>query len=1116
MLYGYAFFPYANYSLLTIPAFKQTDMKKLRLLLLFGLLCTAHLLHAQGRAVSGTVTDSLGIKMPNVSVQVKNSRVGTKTNDQGAFTLQLPANNSTLVISSVGYETEQITAPASGNLLVTLKPNRQNLQEVVVTALGITKERRSLGYATQTVKTEAIVDKGETSLLNALQGKLAGADIVGSSGAAGASTSIILRGITSFTGNQSPLFVVDGIPISDATDESTISLYTNQSSNRSSDLNVNNIESVNVLQGPAAAALYGSRAAHGAIMITTKKGSGRRGVLDVTFNSSYSQQRVYGFPELQNKYGQGTNGVFNPTTTFSLGPAFGSTPNLFNGLIAPPNTTYYVNGAFYTAGQTVPFQAYPDNILGYFKQGQIFENNLTINTGDNRNNFGATIGNSQQDGILPNSSFKKTNVGFNISNYLTDKLSVKASVTYFATVQQGPTQGSNGSYSAYANVYRIPRSVDFNYYKNNYTTPGGYNNWFIPNIYNPGIQDSSAGAAGDNPYFAAYKNPIRSNISRVLGNVTLGYDIRSWLNVSYRVGLDTYTDRRKRSIAIGSSQVVRSVFTNTSGTTTGGIMEDVYYRNELNGDLMITAKKNDIFLHGLNANLLLGHGINQQKFQQVDQTGYGLAIPNYYNISNASNLSLTNEYEYTKRLWGIYGSLSLAYNNYLFLELTGRQDHSSTLPAAKNAFFYPSASLSFVLTDALKMNSNVLSFAKVRAAYARVGIDPPVYSLDNVYTTGSAGNNVSFYQFPFGSISGFSISTALGNKGLTPEFTSTLDLGVNIGLFKNRLNIDATVYNSKSTDQIVAVALPASTGYLNKYLNIGAMTNKGLELTVSGTPIRWKDFSWNVSGNFSFNRNKVTAIAPGVTSFSFGGVAFSGLAPTIAVGEPYGIIRGSKFVTNDAGQRLVDSTTGYYLNYKSDQTVLDPNRDWIAGLTNTFSYKHFTFSALVDYKKGGEFESFTVSTLRALGALKVTEDRDQPFVLPGVIDMGNGKYRPNNIQINGQNFYNVALGGSTGSTTSNEFAVFDATTFRVREVSISYDLSGPSVNTKIFKNIRLTVFGRNLYFYAPNSPIDPELSTQGASGVGSGTATSGGLVRGLELGSAPNTRNIGISLRATF
>lgn len=1068
------------------------------------------------RTVSGRVADEKGSPLPGVSLSIKGSSHGTVTDKYGNFVFVVPENAKVLVATLVGFETVEKHLSLLSQYEFTLTPLSKSLDEVVVTSLGITKERRTLGYATQSVKNEMIVDKGDAGLFNTLQGKIAGADITGSGGAAGSSTSIILRGITSFTGSQSPLLVVDGVPISDNVDESTIGLYSGQSSNRSMDLNVNNIESVNILSGPAAAALYGSRASHGAIMITTKRGSGQKDVLKVAYSFAYTVQKVYGFPELQNKYGQGSSGIFNAISSNSFGPAFGSTPSVVNGLVvssggaANPGNPQYVNGKWYVAGETIPYQAYPDNINSYFHTGTVVDNNLTINSGDSKNYYGVNLGHSKQKGILPNSEFNKTSIGFNSSMRLSDKLSAKSSATYFSTYQQGPSQGSNGAYSSYSNVYRMPRSLNFEYFKNNYTTRGGYNNWYIPNIYNNAIQDSSS--ASDNPYFAANRNPIKSQSTRILGNVTLGYDLTSWLNVSYRAGVDAYTDRRKRVVAIGSSQVVRSTFTGAPGTTTGGIMQDVFYRNEVNGDLMISAKRKDVFIKGLDMNALFGHGVLQQKYQHVSQTGYGLAVPGYYNISNASNLSLSNEYNNIRRLWGIYGQISMSYNNYLFLELTGRQDRSSTLPADENAYFYPSVSSSFVLTDAFqRLRSDVLSFAKLRLAYAKVGNDAPVYSLDNTFNSAAVGNNVANYSFPFGSTPGFAANSNLGNKSLSPEFTSTTDLGINLGFFKNCLNVDATVYKSVSTDQIVPVGLPASSGYLSRYINIGKMENKGLELTINATPVKTKHLTWTLSGNFSLNRNKVVALSPGVKSFSFSGTAFSGLIPTIAVGEAYGVIRGSKFLTNARGERLIDSTTGLFAGYVSDVTVLDPNRKWISGLTNTFTFKGFSLSFLIDYKHGGQFESFSVATMRALGALKVTEDREEPFILPGVIDLGGGKYRPNNIQINGQTYYNSALGGATGSSTSNEFAVFDASTFRLREVSIGIDFDGSKIGCKLFSSARWSLFGRNLFYYAPNAPIDPELSTQGG-----GTSTAGGLIRGLELGSAPNTRNFGASLRVTF
>jgi TonB-linked SusC/RagA family outer membrane protein len=1061
---------------------------------------------AQTRQVKGTVTDSTGNPLSNVSVQVRNTRTGAKTDESGSFTIQVPAGNPNLVISNVGYETQELNVANRSQVNISLRIGRQTvLQDVVVTALGITRNRRTLGYATQTVKNEDIADKGDQSLLNALQGKIAGAEITGSSGSAGASTNILLRGISSFSGNNQPLFVVDGTPISNDVDQGTIGLYSDQTANRAMDLNINNIESVNILQGPAAAALYGSRAAHGAIVVTTKRGAGKKGAVNVTFNTAYTSQKIYGFPELQNTYGQGANGTFSAISTFSYGPAFGSKPTIANGLIVAPNTTPFVNGVRYAPGDVVAYQPFPDNLASYFRTGSVWENNLVINAGDAKNNYGFAVGNSTQKGILPTSSFNRTNLQFSASSYLTDKLYVKGIATYYNTLQNGVTQGSNGSYSSIARLYTTPRSIDMDYYREHFTTPNGYNNWFIPNVYSTLLQDSTS--AADNPYFAANRNPIKSNLTRLIGSVTLGYDINSWLSVNYRVGVDTYTDRRKRTTAIGSTQAVRSTYTGTPGTATGGIMDETYYRSEINGDFIISAKKNDLFLKGLNATLLLGQNVNQRKYQSVSEIGYNLTVPGYYNITNATNLALSNEYNSTRRLVGYYGQLSLGFKNYLFLELTGRADESSTLPINKNTYFYPSGSISYVLSDALHIQSDFLSFAKLRTSYARVGNDAAPYQLQSVYQSTSFGNNVSFYTFPYGSVAGFGVSSVIANPNLKPEFTKSYEAGANVGLFKNKISVDFTYYNQVSKDQIVSVAVPGSSGYQTQTINIGELTNKGVEITLSATPVRTRDFTWGVSGNFSRNRNKVTAIAPGVNSYGITGVtSFSGNIPSIVLGQPYGVIVGSKFLTNANGDRLVDSTTGQYAGYVANQVVANPNRDWVAGLTNTFNYKNFTFSFLLDFKKGGDIESFTIATLRSNGSLKETGvDRDLPKILPGVIDAGNGKYIPNFIQIPAQTYWNAGFGASTGSSTSNEFAVFDATTFRVREVSISYDILPNTANTKLFKSIRFTIYGRNLYYYAPNCPIDPEVNTQGA-----------GNVRGLELQSAPNTRNIGASLRVNF
>jgi len=1080
-------------------------MRKITTLLLcFSLVISQ--LFAQNRIVTGKVTDENGKPVANASVLIKGTKNGTATENDGTFKLSIPANGKTLIVTSVNFASKEVPLKDRLQLDIQLAASTTNLQEVVVTALGISKNKRTLGYTTQTIKSDEIIDKGDGSLLNALQGKIAGADITGSGGSAGASTNIILRGITSFSNNNQPLFVVDGIPISNDLDQGTLSLYSDQSANRAMDLNMNNIESVNVLPGPAAAALYGSRASNGAIMITTKKGSNKKGEVNVSFNSSVTMQQIYGFPELQNQYGQGANGVFSSISTNSWGPAFGSIPTLSNGLIAAPGTNPVVNGKRYNPGDTISYQAHPDNILSFFQKGTVIENNLTINAGDVKNNYSISVGNSRQTGVIPTSSFDKTNIQFSASGQLSEKLSIKGSATYFSTLQNGVTQGNNGSYGSTTRLYSVPRSVDMDYYKNNYTTPGGYNNWFVPNAYSVALKDSIS--AADNPWYAINKNPIKSSTSRILGSITLAYNVNSWLNISYRAGIDAYTTRRKRITGIGSTQVVRSVYTGGVGTATGGVMEDMYFRSEVNGDLIITAKKNNFIKKDLNATFLLGQNVNQANYQNISEVGYGLTVANFYNITNATNFGLSNEYTSLRRLFGYYGQISLSYKNYLFLELTGRTDHSSTLPKNNNSYFYPAASASIVLTDAFKIKSDILSFAKARIAYAKVGKDAPVYSLSNTYYSYSYGNNVSSFSFPYGTISGFGANNVIANPNLSPEFTSSLEGGINLGFYNNKLTIDATYYTQTSKDQIVSVGIAGSTGYSSKYANVGKMTNNGVEIMIGITPVRKNNFSWTVSGNFSMNRNKVLYIVPdhSVKSYQIGGWVYSGLIPSIVEGQPYGVIKGSKFLTNTQGQRLIDSTTGSYAGYLSDQVVANPNRDWIAGLTNTFTIKRFTFSFLLDYKQGGDIVSFTVGNLRTNGSLKETANgRNEPKILPGVIAQADGTFRANNIQIPAQTYWNAGFGANTGASTSNEFSTFDATTFRVREVSLSYDLAGSALKTRLFKSLKLTIYGRNLFYYAPNCLIDPEVNTQGA-----------GNIRGLELLSIPNTRNYGASIRVNF
>jgi TonB-linked SusC/RagA family outer membrane protein len=1037
-----------------------------RSLLLFALsLCILQVM-GQTKTISGLVRDEKGNPVQSASVSVKGSQVGTITNSEGRFTLTLPSSSRTLVISSIGYGEKEVAIQGLSQFDIALEPpTGTQLQEVVVTALGITKDKRSLGYAVQNIKNEEIADKGDLNVVNVLQGKIAGVDITGGSGAAGASSNINIRGITSFTGSNQPLFVIDGIPISNDVDRSGNTLFDQQPANRALDLNVNDIESINVLKGPAASVLYGSRASAGAIIITTKKGNAGKGKVKLTYNTSYTMQHVYGLPDFQNEYGQGANGQFNAVSPFSFGPRFGSTPNLSNGLLT-------------TTGAIIDYKAYPDNINNFYETGTIWENGLSLGSGDRKQNYNFSINNSDQKGMLPNTSLNRTNITAGFNSYLTDRLSLGASVTYTVSRQVGILQG-NGANSALFQLFSVPRSYNLDFYRINYKNPDGTSNWPI-------------NTTRDNPYFAAYEDPLTSQLNRTFGNVRLGYDIASWLNVSYRMGIDAYTDRRKKIVAIGSA----------AAGGVGRLLEDNHFRYELNGDLIITAKKEGLFHDNLDVTLLVGQNINNRKYQNLFVQGDELGIPGFYNVSNASVFSSSGETTRNQRLLGYYAQLSLAYDNYLFLELTGRADQSSTLPKSRNTYFYPSVAASFIFTDALKINSTFLTYGKLRASVARVGRDAPPYQLDNVYSAWNFGNNVAQFVFPYAAVIGFGAASQIANQELSPEFTTSYEIGTNLTLLKNKITIDAAYFYQSSKDQIVNVGIANSTGYNTKTSNIGEMINKGVELLVTVTPVSTRDFKWDVTANFTQIRNKVVSIGNGINSFPIPGNRFTNAEGSIVEGYPYGVIVGNKWRRAPDGQFLINPATGTLLGVEAGKVIGDPNRDFIAGMTNTVRYKNLFLSFLVDYKHGGDFLSWGSAAFRSNGSLEETGvDRDKPRIFPGVIQTPDGKYVPNNIQISAQSYWNSMSSGSS----AGDLAIFDATTFRVREFSLGIDITGSQLRAKFISNARLTLFGRNLFYYAPNSPIDPEVNSQGA-----------GNFRGLELQSAANARSFGGAIRITF
>jgi len=1039
-------------------------MRKLLLLAGSMLLLSVSLL-AQNRTITGKILDPEGKPIPNATILVKGSKTGTSSQSDGSFSITIPANTKALVISAIGMTAQEVDVTARSAVTVSLVGADKTLSEVVVTSLGIVRDKRSLGYATQKLGGDQLADKGSVNLVNALEGKVSGVNITGASGSAGASVNINIRGITSFTRSNQPLFVVDGIPISNDVDRTNGgpngTLGDNQPANRALDIDLNNVESVNILKGPAAAVLYGSRAAAGAIIITTKKG-GAGGRTDIIASTSYSRQNAEGLPKTQNQYGQGTNGVYNPISGNSWGPKFGTTPTVANGLLV--------------GGQPVPYQAYPDNINDFWQTGNISDNSLLISGGDAKQNFTLSGGYLTQNGILPNTSLKRADVKFGGNTVFRNKIHLGGSITFTNTLQNG-ILGGNGA-SALAVVLGLARSIDLTGFKTKHTyqNPDGSNNWPI--------------TGQDNPYFDAYNDPLTSSLTRTLGQATLGYDLAPWLNVSYRLGIDAYTDRRKQVFAITSARV-----------PAGQDLESTIFRSELNGDLIVTAHKNDMFIKDLSVSALLGQNINQRRSQTVTVQADQISIPGFFNVSTGANFNIgSTEVTNLQRLLGYYGQLSFAYSNYLFLELTGRVDQSSTLPTVKNTFFYPSVNAGFVFTDAFKIQSDILSYGKLRASYARVGSDAPPYLLANTFVKASYGNNVANFNFPYGSIPGFTLNSNIADSTLAPEFTTSYEAGVNLGFWKNRVSVDATYFNTISTSQIFNVGIPPSTGNQTKTVNAGRMTNKGVELLVTVTPIASPSFKWDISANFTKIVNRVTSIAPGITSFSIPGSAFIGSIPSIKVGQPYGVIIGGLIPRDSAtGARLINPNTGVYATTIANQVLSNPNPDYTAGITNTFRYKSFSLGFTFDFVKGGQILSFTAASYKSRGAWTETaKDREQPWILPGEIFSG-GKYSKNNIQIPAQTYWGV-MGG-----LQSEFNVYDATVFRMRELSVGYDLPPRLIKSWHINYVRISVFANNLFHVAPNTFFDPEVNTQGA-----------GNIRGLDLQGAPNARTVGANLKVSL
>lgn len=1057
-------------------------MKKLTLVILC-LLMGINLLVAQTTQVTGHVTSAEdGQPVIGASIVVKGTSIGTVTNNDGNFSLEVPADGKILQISFIGMIMQEI--PVKSKINVVLKTDTQNLDEVVVTAIGIQRAERSLGYAVSKIDADETVQKAEPDLLRSLDGKIPGVAISAPSGAAGSATRITIRGNSSFLGSNQPLYIVDGIPYSNNEIASS-----NQATDAGgaygsgiSTLDPNDIESMNVLKGAAAAALYGSRAANGVILITTKSGSKSKKNagkgLEVTLNASYTIEEITGLPNYQNSFGTGNN--------FIAGGANGSWGAPFSEVTEVPISIYagQYRKNYPDIPEIIPYKAYKNNVKDLFETGGIYDISLNINKFTEGGNFSATLSRMQQDSYIPNANFDRYAISVGGNQTLANGLRIGGNVSFSRNQQNGPMFGNNQSSgigaSSFARALILGRSWDMSL---PYETPTGASLFFV-------------GDQADNPIWSWKYNKINTIMDRTVANFNAGYDFTKWFSVDYRVGINDYKMDRKEVLNLGSRALGGK----------GRILTEYYDTQEIESTLLLrfnTAINKDF---GLKATV--GHNVNQYTAKNGTVKGMNIMSPGVYNINNTESQTAEDYYSRT-RLWALFGDVALDYKNFLFLNITGRNDFSSTLPKDNRSFFYPSVAASFVFTDAFKIPEEILNFGKVRLSWAKVGKDAGVYYNNGTYNLGQPYNGRPILSIP----------SSMFDPELKPEFTSEVEVGTELQFLKSRVNIDFTYYNRNSTNQIAPLSLPYSTGYGSYYTNFGKMNNKGFEIGLTIVPIVTSDFKWNMYWTYTQNDSEVKELAAGVDRVSLE-TGFASPSSILEVGQPYGMLVGSVLARDKEGNLLIDPNSGMYL-VEDEGYLGDPAPDCKISWNNTLTYKNISFSFLMDAQVGGCVFSTYMTDLLGRGVTKDTEDRFGSRILPGyladpstkqpLLD-ASGQKIPNNVQLTESDlwFTGSSSVSSFAINGADEVAVYDATTIRLRELSLGYDLPKSILaKTKFFSNANISFVARNLWYWAPNVPknsnYDPTASSYGGSNV-----------QGIDYTSAPNTRRFGFNLKVTF
>jgi TonB-linked SusC/RagA family outer membrane protein len=1066
-------------------------MRKILLLGFLGMLAIGHAL-AQERMVTGTVTSSEDASpLPGVNVVLKGTSSGTVTDVSGEYRLNVPQNGGTLVFSFIGLITQEGEIGEKSVIDVAMVQDVRQLGEVVVTALGVERESRTLGYSVAKVDGDDITQSRNASLLNSLQGKVAGVQITNSSGSPGSSNKVIVRGFTSLSGGNNPLYIVDGVPVNNAftgtdSDDPINNDNLNGASdfgNRANDINPEDIESISILKGAASTALYGSRAAAGVIIITTKKGKeaalrGRKG--EVSFASSFMAENVLKLPTFQNERGEGFFGshvrFLNENTSWG---------SAFDGVLRPW-------GRIVNNQQRVkPYVALPDNVKEFFETGRTWTHSLALQGGSDKSNYYISYSNVDADGIFPTDvdSYNRNTLSVRGSSEITDKITSSASINYARSKYSFLPTGQGAT--VYNNILQTPRDIsllELEDIDNPFNDLNGYYSEFT-----------------NNPWYVLKKYGSKSTIDRLFGNFQLNYKANSWLDFTARVGSDVSTTEWEQWTP---KQVITGPNSGNSNPGRYGIQ--TLYAREFNSDLM--ANFNFPINQDLSFTGLLGWNVNQRRTQNIFTQINDLVIPEYYNLANTANTPTALTDTRLRRLYGLYGQATVGYREYLFLTVSGRNDWSSTLPKSNQSFFYPSVNLGFDVTSALNLESNSISFAKLRASWAQVGKDAPPYLINSVFIQGTHSDGFITNNAPFAqSIPGFEVSNTIGNPALQPEISTEVELGLDIRFFANRLGLDATLYNRDVKDNILQVPVASSSGYTVQVLNIAKLSNRGVELLLTATPVMTTNFKWDISLNWAKNNSKIVDLG-GPSQISLGGL--SGNELIARVGGPAFEIQGDIPLLDPEGRTVVNNA-GQPIPNPAKQVVANTNYNWLGGITNRLSYKGFSLSGTFDFRNGGAMYSRTASLVYFAGTTPATLYNDRkPFVIPNsvvqVVDVdGNptGEYLENTTPINDSDGQQQNFWSNGGFNLDRSFMV-SKSFVKLRELVLSYSLPKNLLSKTPFSRVDLSLIGRNLLLWVPeeNVFIDPESTT-----FGTDIDSEFG-----EYGASPTTRSYGFNLRITL